>query len=79
MTKQITVPTASGTYTRSITPRPVTFRCEWCSELVTEQHYPGPTPRYCNNGICYPEAQKSLNRQRVKAYRERKTNKLPPY
>lgn len=53
--------------------KPVSFRCEYCSEDVTEEHGPGQLPRYCAK--CYPEAQRSLNRQRVKAHRERKASK----
>ncbi len=49
--------------------RPVTFTCEYCGYEKTEPHGPGPVPRYCT--ACKAEAQRSLNRQRVKAHRER--------
>jgi len=49
--------------------KPVTFTCEQCGELVTEPHGPGPTPRYCT--ACYVEAQRHMNKMRVKAHRER--------
>jgi hypothetical protein len=50
-------------------PRPVTFWCEHGSHEVTEERMPGPTPRYCR--ACVEDAQKALNRLRVKAHRER--------
>ncbi len=59
-----------GTYTRTIEAQWVTFTCEWCGHERTIAHFPGPAPRYCP-GECYSEAQKSLNRQRVKAHRQR--------
>jgi hypothetical protein len=31
---------------RTVKQRPVTFRCGWCGQLVTELRYPGPTPTY---------------------------------
>ncbi len=40
-------------------PRPITFWCEHGSHEVTEDHAPGPTPRYCRE--CYEEAQRALN------------------
>ncbi len=57
--------------------KPVTFRCEYCSQIVTEPHGPGQLPRYCAE--CYKAAQRSLNRQRVRAHRRRKdgTNNTP--
>ena len=50
-------------------PRPVTFRCEWCSELRTEDRPPGPAPRYCQK--CKADAQRSLTMLRTRAWRER--------
>lgn len=31
---------------RTIKQRPITFRCTWCGQLVTELRFPGPTPSY---------------------------------
>ncbi len=48
-----------GLGTRTISTRPVTYRCEWCGEEKTEEHYPGPAPRYCS-AACTHEAQNAL-------------------
>ncbi len=47
----------------------VTFTCEYCGYERTEEHGPGPLPRYC--AACYKEAQAHLNKMRVRAMRER--------
>ena len=47
----------------------VTFWCELGSHEVTEEHRPGQTPRYCVEQ--YVEAQRALNRLRVKALHEK--------
>ena len=52
---------------RTITPRPVTFRCEWCGEESTELRYPGPVPRY--HAGCKHEAQNALAAGRVRRMR----------
>ena len=49
--------------------RPVTFRCEECSLVVTEDRPPGPVPHYCR--ACYPIAQRAMNAARTKRWRER--------
>jgi hypothetical protein len=59
-----------GTYTRTIKERPVTFRCEWCSNEGTEMRLPGPAPRYHTE--CKQEAQNSLAKNRMKRMREAK-------
>ena len=50
-------------------PRPITFWCEHGSHAVTEEQWPGQTPRYCAEH--YAEAQRALNALRVKAHRAR--------
>lgn len=50
-------------------PRPVTFRCEDCGELVTEERAPGPTPLYCRP--CGELVRRAQTRDRVEAYRKR--------
>ncbi len=55
--------------TRTITERPVTYTCEWCSQERTETRYPGPKPRYCPE--CKTEAQNALAAGRMRRMRER--------
>jgi hypothetical protein len=50
-------------------PRPITFRCEYCSTEVTELHIPGNPPRYCAG--CKVEAKRTMAKMRVRAMRER--------
>ncbi len=56
--------------TRTITARPVTFTCRECGSEVTEEHLPGPRPRYCQP--CWPLVQRERNARKQKAYRERR-------
>ncbi len=56
-------------------PRPIAFRCEWCSQEVTELHPPGPLPRYCAEHKA--EAQRALNAGRVRRHRERQAEQQP--
>ncbi len=57
-----------GLATRTIEAREVTYRCEWCGEEKTEDHYPGPTPRYCSDQ-CKREAQNALAAARMRRRR----------
>lgn len=56
-------------YKRVIKTRPVTFTCIECESTVTEDLYPGPAPRYCNN--CLQEVRRRQNADRVRRWRER--------
>ncbi len=49
--------------------KPITFWCEYGSHEVTEEHGPGQAPRYCEEH--HAEAQRALNRLRVRAHREK--------
>lgn len=49
--------------------RPVTFRCQDCGELVTEERAPGPMPKYCQG--CADAVRRAQTRDRVEAYRRR--------
>ena len=55
--------------TRTITARPVTFVCQECGSEVTEEHLPGPRPRYCQP--CWPGVQRQRNADRQQRHRER--------
>lgn len=57
-------------YTRTIATRPVTFTCEHCTRTVTQQRFPGPTPRYCGDW-CRRQAQRTRTRERVRRHRAR--------
>jgi hypothetical protein len=57
-------------HTRTLRERPVTFRCEWCSNQGTEMRLPGPAPRY--HADCKQEAQNSIAQKRMKRMRERR-------
>ncbi len=51
------IPGKGGTL-RTVHARPVTWRCEWCSQETTDWRYPGPLPRY--HDACRQDAQNSL-------------------
>lgn len=57
-------------YSRTIQTRPVTFVCARCQSTVTQQRFPGPTPRYCSAG-CAEAAEAEQNRARVRRHRAR--------
>ncbi len=56
-------------YTRTIVSRPVTFTCQRCGAVVTQQRFPGPTPAYCGED-CAAEARREQTRARVRRFRE---------
>jgi len=56
-------------YTRTIVSRPVTFTCQRCDAVVTQQRFPSPTPAYCGEA-CAAEARREQTRARVRRFRE---------
>ncbi len=61
---------ARQAHTRVIKTRPVTFECAECGQLVTEDLFPGPAPKYCNG--CIRAVRQRQNAERVKRHRARK-------
>ncbi len=57
-------------YRRTIQTRPVTFTCQQCRRMVTQQRFPGPVPRYCGDW-CRVQAQRARTRERVQRFRAR--------
>ncbi|HKO23200.1 MAG TPA: hypothetical protein VJY65_00510 [Chloroflexota bacterium] len=57
-------------YRRTIQTRAVTFTCQQCGQTVTQQRYPGPTPRYCT-AWCQRLATRASTRERVRRLRKR--------
>jgi hypothetical protein len=71
--KRIEVPMATrprAAYQRTIQARLVTFTCQQCGSTVTEQHFPGPQPRYCTEA-CKQEAMRAGTLARVHRFRAR--------
>lgn len=68
--KQAKEKNAVPAYGRIVYRRSVTFTCQRCSTTVTEQRFPGPTPRYCSEA-CANEARREQTRQRVRRLRQR--------
>ncbi len=56
-------------YTRTRRPRPITFTCQGCATLVTEERAPGPPPRYCEHCSADPELIRRRARERKAAQR----------
>jgi len=56
-------------YRRVISARSIMVTCATCGREETQQHYPGPTPRYC--GTCAEKATRECTRQRVQRLRKR--------
>ncbi len=58
-------------YTRTRRSRPITFTCQGCATVVTEERVPSPTPRYCEHCNTDPELVRRRARQRKAAQRRR--------
>jgi hypothetical protein len=58
-------------YTRTRHPRSITFPCQGCNTIVTEQRAPGPPPRYCEHCSADPDLVRHRARQRKAAQRRR--------
>jgi len=65
------LPYTQPVYCRTIETRPVTFTCAGCARTVTQQRFPGPTPRYCGDWCRY-QAQRARTRERVQQHRARR-------
>jgi hypothetical protein len=57
-------------FERRIYTREITFTCERCKALVTEWHYPGKTPYYCET--CSPIMKREKTAARVRRARNKK-------
>lgn len=71
--KRIEVPLATkprAAYQRTISTRLVTFTCVKCGAVITEQRFPGPSPRYCSEA-CKQEAGQAATLARVQRFRAR--------
>src|SRR5687767_12960540 len=64
-------PTTVRGYTRTRCPRPITFTCQGCDAVVTEERAPGPPPRYCEHCSADPELVRHRARERKAAQRRR--------
>jgi len=64
------LPYTQPVYCRTIATRPVTFTCAGCTRTVTQQRFPGPTPRYCDDW-CRVQAERLRTRERVRRHRAR--------
>ncbi len=65
------LPYTQPVYCRTIETRLVTFTCAECTRTVTQQRFPGPTPRYCGDWCRY-QAQRARTRGRVREHRARR-------
>ena len=57
-------------FQRMISSHEVTFVCAVCEKTVTQQRYPGRSPRYCSDP-CEDEGRREKTRERVKKLRAR--------
>jgi len=57
-------------FQRMISTHEVTFVCAVCGKTVTQQRYPGRSPRYCNDS-CEEDGRREKTRERVKKLRAR--------
>lgn len=60
------ITTARG-YTRTIKPRLINWRCEWCEKDHSEYRYPGAKPRYCDE--CRQPAQNAIAARQMRQRR----------
>ncbi len=58
-------------YQRQVSTRPVTFQCIVCKQTVTQERFPGPTPKYCSDA-CAASALEARNEERVRKQREKR-------
>jgi len=58
-------------YMRQVSTRPVTFQCITCKQTVTQERFPGPTPKYCSDA-CATRALEERNEERVRKQREKR-------
>jgi hypothetical protein len=58
-------------YQRQLATRSVTFTCGICKAIVTQERYPGPTPKYCSDG-CIQAAADLRQEERVRKQREKR-------
>ena len=57
-------------FTRTLKTRAITFVCNECGQEVTEERYPGPTPKYCEE--CTPVVRRRQARERQQRARDKK-------
>ena len=65
---QVTDPRRSA-YSRVIKTQPVTLTCRECGQTMTEEHFPGATPKYC--ATCTPVVKRRQTAARVRRLREK--------
>lgn len=63
-------PEQAQSITRTVYTRPVTFKCQWCHQTVTEDRFPSHMPLYCQNSACKQAATRAKTRERVANWRK---------